>query len=455
VSAAAGPVVAAGNRVGRRRYRRQVIAALRSRDFRNLWLAHSVSVIGDALIIVAVGIYVTRLTGNPTDVGLVLAAYSLPLVGFVLIGGVVADRMPRQRVMIVSDLSRAVLHGLLALLIATGHVRVWQIMVIGVLFGTAEAFFRPAFSGLVPQTVPERDIQGAQALGGVSAEVAAFISPALATALVLGVGGAAAFAVDALTFVVSALFLRRVAGRSRGEPGTRSTVGRELAEGWRAVRERGWVLWTIVAFSAAVMVALAPFYVLGASIAQALYGTEAVFGFTNAAFGIGTLGGAILGARWRPSLPMFTGMVAVLGWPAAMALFALGPPQSVLYPCVVVAGSGVGLFAVLWETALAQRIPPHLLSRVSAWDWMGSLALLPAGYLIAGPLADALGDRAVLLGGALVGIVTILLGLLPRSTRTLRRLENPPEPDGIDPHSIDPRVIDPAGPVHAVGAAAV
>lgn len=402
-----------------------MLSALRSRNFRLLWLSQSASVIGDALVIVAIGLYVTRLTGNPSDVGVVLAAYAVPLVLFVLVGGVVADRLPRQVVMVVADVVRGVLHGALALLILTGVVRVWHMVVVGLLFGTAEAFFRPAYTGLVPQTVPEKDIQGAQALGGVSREIASFASPALATALVLGVGGAAAFGLDAATFAVSAILLSRVRARSRGEAAVRSTVRGELREGWTAVRERPWVWGTIAAFSAALLLALAPFFVLGAAVAREVYGTDAVFGLTNAAWGVGTVTGAMVGSRWRPRRPMFAGMLAAVPWPGAIALYAAGPPLAVLYPVMAVAGVGIGLFAVWWETALAQRIPAHLLSRVSAWDWMGSLALLPAGYLLAGPVAGALGAVPVLTGGGLLGLLACAAGLLPRSTRTLTRLEDP------------------------------
>jgi MFS family permease len=189
------------------------------------------------------------------------------------------------------------------------------------------------------------------------------------------------------------------------------------------VWERPWVLWTIAAFSAALLVALAPFMVLGASIGRDVYGSEAVFGFSNAAFGVGTITGAIVGSRWRPERPMLVAMIGAVWWPPAIALYALGPPQVVLYPLMAVAGSGIGLFAVLWETALAQRIPPHLISRVSAWDWMGSLALLPLGYLVAGPLASGFGAQEVLAVGGFIGGIACLLGLLPRSTRMLRRLD--------------------------------
>ena len=408
-----------------------MLTVLRARDFRLLWLGQSASTIGDALVLVAVGIFVTRLTGDPSDVGLVLGAYSLPLVAFVLLGGVVADRLPRQRVMIASDVVRCALHATLAVLIVTGAVQVWHMVVIGALFGTAEAFFRPAYTGLVPQTVAEDQIQPAQALTGVSAQVAEIVGPALATALVLGVGGAAAFAVDAATFAVSALLLLRVQARDRGPRGTSSSVLVELREGWQAVRERTWVWATVLAFSVALLVALTPFFVLGASVAEDVYGSEAVYGLSNAAWGVGTVTGAVVGSRWRPLRPMRAAVVGALPWPLALAVFAAGPPAAVVYAVMAASGVGIGLFAVWWETALAQRIPPHLLSRVSAWDWMGSLALVPVGYLLAGPLAARLGAQEVMVTGGVLGAVAMALALLPRSTRRLTRWEDPPAPEGV------------------------
>lgn len=418
-----------------------MLSALSSRSFRLLWLSQTASVLGDALVLVTVGLFVTRLTGDPSDVGLVLTAYATPLVLLLLLGGVVADRLPRQTVMVVSDLIRGGLHGVLALLIATGAVRVWHMVVIGLLFGAAEAFFRPAYTGLVPQTVPEDRIQSAQALGGLSREVATFVSPALATALVLGVGGAAAFGLDAATFGLSAVLVSRVHARPRGDAGQRSTVLRELREGWQAVRSRAWIWATITAFSVSLLVALAPFFVLGAAVAQSVYGSAAVFGLANAAWGTGTVTGALLGSRWRPQRPMRAAMIVAVPWPGCIAVYALGPPLRVLYPVMALAGCGIGLFAVWWETALAERVPPHLLSRVSAWDWMGSLALLPLGYLLAGPAGAALGDTRVMTAGGVIGILALAGALLPRSTRTLGRSDG----DSAPPAGVDPVALLPLG----------
>lgn len=404
-----------------------IVTVLRHRDFRLLWSSQAASLFGDALILVAVGLYVTRLTGHPSDVGLVLASYTVPLVLVILFGGVVADRLPRQQVMIAADVARGVLHGTLAVLIAIGVVRIWQMVVIGVLYGCAEAFFRPAYTGLVPQTVPERDIQQAQALGGMTTELATFVSPALATALVLGVGGAAAFAADALTFLVSVVLLLRVGARQRGVPAERSTVLAELREGWSAVRARPWVGATIAVFAGGLMLAEAPFFVVGPAVSRDLYGTAAVYGLSEAAWGLGTVSGAVAGSLWRPRRPILLGMAVCVPWPFAVIAFALAPPVPVVYLACTAAGVGMGLFTVWWETALAERIPPHLLSRVSAWDWMGSLALLPAGFLLTGPVADAIGARTTLLVGGVTGVVVLTLGLLPRSTRGLVRLPGPGE----------------------------
>ena len=396
---------------------------LRHTDFRRLWLANATSSVGDRLVVVALALFVIDETGSATDLGLVLAAHALPLVGFLLIGGVWADRLPRHRVMIVSDVVRCALHAVLAALIFTGTVEIWHLVVIEALFGTAEAFFRPAFSGLVPQTVPEDEVQQANALNGFVNNVAEFVGPALATALVLGVGAGWAFALDALTFLVSAAFLMRVRPRARGEEPERTSMLTELREGWAAVRARAWVWATIAAFCGALLVCLAPFFVLGPLVAEEQYGSTGVYGAVTAALGAGTVAGSLIGMRWRPRHPMRMGMAFVLAWPAAAGLFAAGLPIAPVVAASALAGAGIALFDVWWLTAMAERIPPHLLSRVTSYDWMGSLALLPLGYLLAGPLADRLGATEVLLGGSALAAIILALGLLPRETRMLERLD--------------------------------
>ncbi len=178
------------------------LRVLRHKDFKYLFLGQSASVIGDRVVVVAIALFVTQTTGSASDLGLILASQALPLVALLLFGGVWADRLPRHRIMIAADLTRAALHSALAVLILVGAVRVWQLAVIEAAFGAAQAFFQPAYTGLIPQTVPEELIQEASALTQSMENLAFLVGPAIATALVLGVGAGEAFALDAATFVL-------------------------------------------------------------------------------------------------------------------------------------------------------------------------------------------------------------------------------------------------------------
>jgi MFS family permease len=398
------------------------MAVLRHRDFRNLFAGQSASVIGDAIVFVALALYVTDI-GSPTDVGIVLAAHAIPLVAFLAIGGVWADRLPRQKLMIATDLVRFALHATLAVLIFSGAVEIWHIVVIEALFGAAEAFSKPAQTGIVPQTVPEDEIQQARAAIGTMETIAEFVGPALATALVLGLGAGTAFAIDALTFLVSAWFLLRVRTRPRGIAVVRQRLRDELREGWATVRSHAWV-WSIIAsFSLALMLDFAPWMTLGPTVARDVYESQAAFGVLSAAVGAGTIAGSLVAFRWRPLHPMRTGMALCLLWPLSTLAFAAGLPLPVVVVLYMGAGFSFALFGIWWDTALAERMPPHLLSRVSAYDWMGSLALAPFGYLLAGPLGEALGERTVLACGALGALAALASALLVRGTWTMRRVE--------------------------------
>jgi predicted MFS family arabinose efflux permease len=325
--------------------------------------------------------------------------------------------------MIATDLIRFALHGLLAVLIFTGNDAIWAIAVIQAAFGTAEAFFRPAYTGLIPQTVPESEIQQAKATFGTVETLAEFAGPALATALVLGVGPGYAFAIDAATFIVSAAFLLQLRPRERGEVGVRTTVLTELREGWAEVRSRDWIWVIILAFSLALLTSFGPWQTLGATVSIEQYDTRATYGIAVSAMGAGTILGALIGFRWRPRHPMRTGMLLALPWPASFAIFALGLPVAALLVIFTITGTCVALFGIWWETALAERVPPHLLSRVTAYDWMGSLALLPLGYVLAGPLGERLGATEVVVGGSTLALISLTSALAVREVRSLKRLE--------------------------------
>jgi MFS family permease len=285
---------------------RRLLRVLRHRDFRLLWIANSATTLGDTIVAVALALFVVDLTGSATDLGIVLAAYSVPLVVLLLAGGVLADRLPRHRVVVVTDLVRFALHALLAALIVSGEVRIWHLAVIGVLFGAAEAFYRPAVAGLLPQTVPEAQIEEANAVTGMSQNLAELAGPVLATVLVLGLSPAAAFGLDAATFLVSAALLARVRPRERDR--TREAAGAhapatiwgDVCAGFAEVRSRAWVWGTLAAFCVAVFTLLAPLVVVGPLVARDTYGDLAVFGYVFAAFGAGTIAGSLTALRWRP-----------------------------------------------------------------------------------------------------------------------------------------------------------
>jgi MFS family permease len=405
-----------------------VRAVLRHREFRLLWGATSASTLGDHIVFVALALYVTEI-GSPTDVGLVLAAHALPLVLFVLIGGVWADRLPRHRLMIATDVIRAALHGLLAVLIFLGDVPIWAIVAIEAGFGTAEAFFNPAATGLIPQTVPDDEVQPANAAISVVGNASELVGPAIATALVLGLGAGWAFAFDALTFVVSALLLARLRPRARGERAPRQPLRAELLVGWQEVVRRQWVWVVIAATSLALLLSLAPFLTLGPTVAEDEYGGAGVYGVLMVALGAGTVIGSLAGLRWRPRYPIRFAMAWGAIWPPAFVVFALAPPLWVIVPLFVLVGFGFAMFDVSWDTALQERMPPHTLSRVSSFDWMGSLALLPLGYLLAGPLAEAFGAIEVLIvGGALAFVVQLVALATPGVWRLERLQPNSPRP---------------------------
>lgn len=408
----------------------------RETDFRWLFLSQTISTTGDRIVLVALALLVTEQTGSTADLGIVVAAQTAALVTFLLVGGVWADRLPRHRIMVSTDLIRAALHTLLAILIFADALQIWQLVVIEVCFGAAEAFFRPAYSGLVPQTVPEDLIQEANAANGLTQTLAEFAGPALATVLVLTLGTGAAFAVDAATFVVSAALLALVRPRPRGERPERAPLLTELRDGWREVRERAWVWVTIAVFALHLVLGFAPYVVLGPTVASDRYGDPALWGWVAASVGLGTAAGALTALRWRPCFPLRTGILLTVPFGLVLLAFSLGAPLAVVLPCAVLAGVGLALFGVWWETALAQRIPPEALSRVASYDWMGSFALLPPGLVLIGVIAESAGATTVMgVAGASASLL-VLIALLPRETRVLRQLADRPTPplhSGVTP----------------------
>jgi MFS family permease len=420
------------------------LAPLRHASFARLLVARWLSMLGSRVALVTLVLYVSTDVGGPGAVGAVLAAYAGPLVLLLIVGGVWADRLPRQRLMAATDLIRCGLHSALAALILTGTATVPAIAGIGILFGASEALSRPAASGITPQTVPEPLIQRANAMLTLADNIADFAGPVLATTLVATVGAGYAFAFDAATFLASAVLVASIRLRPRGRPAGRLPLTTQLVEGLRVLRSRPWILLMLLTASGVLLTGMAPWMVAGPTRATEGYGSASVFGLLSGSVGLGMVLGALAGSHWRPRAPLTTSIAGLAIWPLFMGMFALAAPLPAVLALSLLAGAAVSLANIWWETTLAEQIPPHALSRVAAWDWLVSLGLLPLGYLAAGPAAAALGSQAVVLGGAVICLLTIAVALRPASTGALgpsdrgsKRGSRPRGGVGVDGRGLD------------------
>jgi MFS family permease len=408
----------------------EFFGALRERQFRLLWLGQATSTLGDGLVPVALAFAVIQsLDRGPTALGIVLAAQSLPLVVFVLAGGVWADRLPRQMVMLVSDSVRGLVQATLAVLLLTETAEVWQLALLMAIYGTAQAFFQPAATGLVPATISPQRLQQANALLGLSRSLAFVVGPAVAGVIAATTNPGIVFAFDALTFAVSAtsLALLRL---SRSRRPQRQSFFADLKGGWHELVSHTW-LWVIVAWASAFLcVVVAPYMTLGPVIAKESLGGPAAWGMIAAGWGTGTVIGGLIAMRWKPLRPMLVCCAAVLLIAPAMILLALRAPAPLIAVLNAVGGSGMGLFAALWQTTLMQHVREEALSRVSAWDWMGSYLFLPLGLVLAGPVSDVIGVSETLwISVAFIVLSTIAVLLVP-DVRNLRRRDEPePKPE--------------------------
>ena len=395
-------------------------SALSQRNFRFFWAGQALSLSGDRMAAIALALYVTLELHNPTGLGLILGAQVAGLAVFLLFGGVWADRFDRRRLIIATDLICSALHGVTAYLIATRQATIWNLLLIELAFGVGEAIYRPAFSGLLPQTVDEDQIKSAWSFASASESGAIALGPAVATGLVFGIGASWAFAIDSLTFLASAVSLFFVHPRARGfaaEAG--ESMMKSIRTGWGEVRARKWVYVTISAWSVMLMLSIAPWFVLAPAVAKDLYGTGAIYGFHEAFFGLGMVAGALLAGRLSPARPLRTALILMTPWPAQFVLFGLGAPVPVLYASAALAGVGMGVYGVLWESCLARWIPAERLSRVSSWDWLGSTVLMPIGFILAGPVAGIVPARDVIIAAGLIGGACIAVAASPSQTRNL------------------------------------
>jgi len=399
----------------------ELLGPLNEAQFRLLWMGQTTSAIGDALIPVAIVFAVIHLGasgGGAGGIGLVLAAFSVPRLIFILAGGVWADRLPRQRVMLTADLVRGAVEVVLTVLLLSGRAELWQLGTGAAIVGAASAFFVPAASGLIPQVTPPTSLQQGNALMSLSRSATGLIGPSVAGLLAATVGVGWVFAVDAATYAVSAvsLFLLRVPRATQPPP--RLPFLTELRAGWREVTSRSWLISAIGAFGVS-NVCLGAFWVLGPVVAQRSLGGPPAWGLIVTAQAAGGLLGGVVALRWRPARPVAAGFL--IGPLFFVPLLLLAPPVAV--PLIMIASltglASMELSNTWWYTVLQQRIPPQSLSRVSSYDWLVSLIFQPLGFILVGPIAGQIGTTATLLGAAALGIVVNLGMLLVPSIRSI------------------------------------
>jgi MFS family permease len=372
---------------------RESFGALREREFRLLFTGQLISLLGDAFTSVALAFAVLSI-GSASDLGYVFAARSVPLVTFLLVGGVFADRLPRRLVMLTADVVRFGTQGATAVLILTHNAQVWELAALQALAGTATAFFNPASTGLTPMTVSAERLQQANALRGLSMSVAGLVGLGIGGTIVSVAGPGWALAVDAASYAISAWFLAQLRLPAHISLPPQSFLA-DLHDGWREFVARTWV-WLVVVGASFGNMFTAIFGVLAAVVAKEHLG--GAFAFTEILLGLsaGSLFGGFLSLRVHFKRPLYIGsaLTAFLGVPTA--LLAVHAPALVVACGTFLAGTGNMVFNSLWETALQRHIAPAALSRVSAYDWFGSLAFQPVGLAIAGPLAAGLGESTTL-----------------------------------------------------------
>ncbi|KUN85368.1 MFS transporter [Streptomyces griseoruber] len=396
------------------------------RNYSLLTAAAFVTNLGSHGALVAAAFAVLGSGGDGGDVGLVAAARTLPLVLFLLIGGAVADRLPRHRVMVAANALNCLSQGAFAALVLLGEPRLWQMMLLTALGGTGQAFFSPAAEGMLLSSVRGEQAGRAFAVFRMAMQGAGLGGAALGGALVAVIGPGWVLAADAAAFALagslrSLLDVRDLPAREAG-----GGMLADLREGWQEFRSRPWLWGIVLQFSLANAVVAAADSVYGPLVARDHLGGAGPWGLALGFFGAGTVVGAFLMTRWKPHRLLLVGTLCV--FPLALPSAALAVPVPIGALCAVMFTTGVTLevFGVSWMTSLHQEIPEDRLSRVCAYDWFGSVAMVPVATALAGPAESAFGRTAALWGcAALVVVVTAAVLCVPDVRNLTRRGTRP------------------------------
>jgi len=426
----------------------RMLTPLRHRDFRLLWSGMCVSLMGDGIFLVAMAWQVYALSNAPTALSLVGIAMTVPTIMFLLIGGVVSDRLDRRRVMLAADFTRGTAVALMAVLSMTGTLELWHVVALVALYGAGAAFFGPAFDAIVPDVLPASELAQANSLDQFVRPVALRLAgPALGGLLIDAVGVGAAFAFDAASFAISAIALLMMSARAPRRAAAPASVGADIRTGMRYVRRHVWLWATFATAAIAYLLFMGPAEVLLPYLVKNdLGGSAADLGLVFAAGGIGSVGCAvIMGQRGLPRrditfmyIAWTLATVAVAGYGLASAVWQL-MVASLCFNALETAGT------IVWATAKQRHVPAALLGRVSSLDWLISIGLLPVSFALTGPVSAAIGAQTTLVvAGVVGGAVTFAALLLPG----MRAVEGLAEGEARD------RGDDVAAPAAPVAAAA-
>ena len=407
------------------------LGALAEREFRLLFASRVISFAGSAVAPVALAFAVLEKTDDASALGIVLAARSIPQLVFLLIGGVISDRLPRNVVMVGANALSGAAQLVAGALVLSGSFAIWQLAALAAFHGAASAFFFPASQGIVPETVSAPRLQQANVLLRMGTNATTIGGPALGGLLVVGFGAGWAIVIDGVSYLVAALILTTM----RLPPRTRAAAAsllRELREGWTEVRSRTW-LWVIVlAFGFLNAAHSGALNVLGPLVAKEELGGAAAYGLMLAGSGVGYLLGGLLLLRWRPQRILLVACAGVMMELPLIALLAIPAPVAVLFCAALAGGIGVEIFGIFWDMALQQNIPREALSRVYSYDALGSFVLIPVGLAAAGPAAASFGIDAALLGAVgVIAVCGVAMLLVPDVRRIRRAAVEPEQPAAV------------------------
>jgi MFS family permease len=392
------------------------------RQFRLLFAGQALSVIGDRITAIVLPFAVLSIGGSTTDVGIVAAAGFFPFIVLGLIGGVIADRIDRRRIMVLSDLVRLATQLTAGILLVSGHAEVWHLAALMALFGAADSFFVPAMGGLMPQTIDQpHHLQPANALRSMSMSTGMIIGPVLGGLLVALAGEGTALILDAGTFLVSVLCLLALRPRTAERTEMPEPFIADLKGGWREVRTRTWVWSFLLAMVVYQVIVLPSIFVLGPVLMEDELDGAASWAVITTAFGLGAIVGDFLLMKWRPRFALRAAVIG-LGIASCQAvIIGSGLSVATIAAMEFVAAIGVSASFTFWETSLQEHIPEASISRVTSYDYTASVGMIPLGVIAAGPVSEAIGIHETLAGMTAVGILAAIACLAVPAVRNLPR----------------------------------